>query len=471
MRGTTCVTQLSLAHRFMIASLLTLAMGMSGIGWWVGQQIEDGVAQRTAATTALYVDSLIAPQLEDLERNQPLSEDHRASLSRLLHETPLGQQMVVLKIWDRDGRVVYSTDASTIGQVFPIKPWLGLALQGTVSAKISNLDDEENVAERQRFARLLEMYTPIRQHTTGQVVAVAEFYQQVDDLQREIDAAQQRSWLVVGVAALVMYLLLAGFVQRASNMIDRQQVTLQTQVGQLQDLLAQNQRLHDRVRRAAARTTALNERVLRRISAELHDGPAQDLGLALLRLDHSLVHCTGCTSRADNQAAIDNLNIIQSSLRRAMQEIRAISTGLGVPQLTRLTPHDVVERVVRTHERRTGTKVMLRANDLPEDASLAAKITLYRFLQEALTNAYRHADGVGQTAIVDADADRLRIEVCDQGPGFVGTLIDDGEQHLGLVGMRERVESLGGIFEIVSLTGQGTRVSARFPVYAGEGAV
>ncbi|HEY0606424.1 MAG TPA: sensor histidine kinase [Herpetosiphonaceae bacterium] len=471
MRGRMFTTRLSLAHRFMLTSLLTLAVGMSGIGWWVGQQIEDGVAQRTAATTALYVDSLIAPQLEDLEPNQPLTPDHRANLSRLLQDTPLGQQIVVLKVWDREGRVVYSTDAATIGQVFPIKPWLALALQGTVSAKISDLEDEENIAERQHFARLLEMYTPIRQHTTGQVVAVAEFYQQVDDLQREIDDAQRRSWLVVGVAALVMYLLLSSFVQHASTTIASQQVRLQTQVGQLQSLLSQNQRLHDRVRRAAARTTALNERVLRRISAELHDGPAQDLGLALLRLDHSIVCCTGCTIGADNQAAIENLNIIQSSLRRAMQEIRAISTGLGVPQLTRLTPRDVVERVVRTHERRTGTTVSLTTTELPDDASLAAKITLYRFLQEALTNAYRHAAGLGQVATVAAEADRLRIEVCDQGPGFAGAPIDDCEQHLGLVGMRERVESLGGVFEIASLAGQGTRVSARFPVHAGEGSL
>jgi signal transduction histidine kinase len=312
------------------------------------------------------------------------------------------------------------------------------------------------------------MYTPIRQHGSGQVVAVVEFYQRVDDLQREIDAAQRRSWLVVGVATLIMYLLLAGFVQNASNTIIRQQTALHAHVTQLQQLLEQNERLHDRVRRAAARTTALNERVLRRISADLHDGPAQDLGLALLRLDHAMVRCGACQSAAPTQTADDNLEVVQSSLRRAMQEIRAISAGLGLPQLTTLSPLDVVERVVRTHERRTGTQVTLTTHNLPEDTGLPVKITLYRFVQEALTNAYRHAGGLGQATEVSYNAGMLSITVCDHGPGIAGAPIDECEQHLGLIGMRERVESLGGVFQIDSVPGRGTNVSARVPVNVGE---
>jgi signal transduction histidine kinase len=95
-----------------------------------------------------------------------------------------------------------------------------------------------------------------------------------------------------------MYLLLAGFIQQASDTIARQELSLRTQVAQLTDLLEQNAELHERVRRAATRTTALNERVLRRISAELHDGPAQELGLALLRLDHISQPCASARAQA-----------------------------------------------------------------------------------------------------------------------------------------------------------------------------
>jgi len=76
---------------------------------------------------------------------------------------------------------------------------------------------------------------------------------------------------------LLMYLLLAGFIGRASDTIGRQELALRDQVARLTELLAQNVELHERVRRAATRTTALNERFLRRISADLHDGSAQEL--------------------------------------------------------------------------------------------------------------------------------------------------------------------------------------------------
>ena len=84
---------------------------------------------------------------------------------------------------------------------------------------------------------------------------------------------------------LVSYLVLHGIVRQASVTIDRQQTALRQQVGELSSLLAQNAALHQRVSAAAARTTTLNERSLRRIGADLHDGPAQMLSLALLRLD------------------------------------------------------------------------------------------------------------------------------------------------------------------------------------------
>ena len=59
------IERLSPAQRFMLGSLAILAIGMAGIGAWVTTQIKEGVVDRTAATTALYVDSLVAPPLQD----------------------------------------------------------------------------------------------------------------------------------------------------------------------------------------------------------------------------------------------------------------------------------------------------------------------------------------------------------------------------------------------------------------------
>jgi signal transduction histidine kinase len=453
----------------MLASLVIFLAGMIGMGWWIGRQIEAGVIHRTAATTALYVDSFIAPNLQELGSDTPLTPEHRTALSRLLQDTSLGQQIAAFRVWDAHGRALYSTDLTQTGQLLSPQWGLARAWQGEVVARISDLRDEDTPVELEGRGRLLEIYSPVRRRGTDQIIAVAEFYQTVDDLQRGLSAAQRWSWLLVGGATLGMYLLLAGFVQRASDMIERQQVALRAQVAQLTELLTQNERLHERVRRAAARTTALNERFLRRISAELHDGPAQYLSLALLRLDHVIVHDNeGSPGKGEGQQGNADLDVIQNALQQALQEIRAISAGLGLPQLGNFTVVETLTRIVRAHERRTGTTVTLSMGELPEQAPLPVKITLYRLVQEALSNAYRHAGGVGQQIQVSYEAAQLGVTVTDHGPGFDGTQETDGDKHLGLVGMRERVESLGGQFRIESEPGQGTTVIACLPVQAEE---
>ncbi|MBP8949398.1 MAG: sensor histidine kinase [Candidatus Promineofilum sp.] len=455
--------RLTLARQFMIASLIILVTAALGLGWWVGQQIERNVVHRTAATTALFVESFVSPNVQELATDGGLTAGHIATLDRLLEETPLGREIVAFKIWDQAGKLLYSAEPSAIGQVFPPGDELRQAWEGAVTSEISTLDEAENVLERTQNSVLLETYSPVRMGDSDRIIAVAEFYQAVGGLQDDIAAAQRRVWLVVGLAMGGIYLLLAGFVGRASDTIEQQRDALSAQVAQLTDLLAQNAALHDRVRRAAARTTALNERVLRRISADLHDGPVQDLGLALLRLDHALARATAEEKPSFSEGTrflVDDLEVIQSSLQRALGEIRALSAGLGVPHLNSLTLRETMARVVRVHEGRTGTTVALDLDGTPERASLPVKITLYRLVQEALSNATRHAGGVGQAVALCYDAGRLHIEVSDAGPGFVDGGAAEWNEHLGLVGMRERVESLGGNFRVASAPGQGTKIIA-----------
>jgi signal transduction histidine kinase len=458
--------QATLAQRFMLASLIILIAGMAGIGIWVGNEIKNGVIHRTGATTALYVDSFVAPLLQELGSTRSLSPQRHEQLDKLLQDTPMGQQIVTFRVWDTTGKVIYSTDAATLGKTFPISEGLAQSILGQVSSEISQLEAEENVPQRALRSELLETYSPVRLSGTNQVIAVAEFYQTVDSLNQEIAAAQRRSWLVVGGATLVIYLLLAGFVRRASDTIEQQQAMLNDQISSLTELLAQNKELHDRVRRAAGSVATLNERFLRRIGSELHDGPAQDLGLALLKLDALIGRWE------ENQAAsafVDKLAGIQSSLQTAQKEIRAVSSGLSLPQLAELSLPETVIRAVRAHERRTGSRVKLEVEPLPKQAALPVKITVYRVLQESLNNGYRHAGGANQQIRVFMDGYDLALEVSDDGPGFVHTPSATFNGHLGLAGMRERVESLGGTFSVKSELGKGTQVIARLALQAEEG--
>ena len=170
---------------------------------------------------------------------------------------------------------------------------------------------------------------------------------------------------------------------------------------QLRGLLAQNADLNERVRRAAARTTALNERFLRRFSAELHDGPARSWRWRC---------CGSTTSSRACPAMTPTWTFVQHSLQRALAEVRATSTGLLLPQLSDLSLAETLAHAVREHERRTGSRVATALGALPEQAPLPVKIAAYRLTQEALTNAWRHAHGAGQRLQASADADELAAD-------------------------------------------------------------
>jgi signal transduction histidine kinase len=458
------IERLSPAQRFMLGSLAILAVGMVIIGAWVTSQIEEGVVDRTAATTALYVDSLVAPPLQDLAESDTLTPESIDRLDWLFADTPLGQEVVVFQVWDPTGRIVYGTVPSLVGQQFPVEDELARALTGDVSADIGQPEGAAELPPDIPRDELIEIYSPIRNRSTGEVFAAAEFYYATNDLAGDVAAAQRRSWLVVGGVTLVIYLLLATFIQRISNTVRQQQRKLSDQVVRLTEMIQQNQELHERVRGAAARTAALNERFLRRFSAELHDGPAQEISLALLRLDHLAALTGACEQDQRVRTEIEReLEVIQGSLRRSLKEVRATSSGLLLPHLGALSVDQTLEHVVRNHQRRTGLAAEIVQRDLPVQAPLATKIALYRIIQEALNNAWRHADGAAPTVTVSGSDGRLLIEVADRGPGFDPFLAEGSETHLGLVSMRERAESLGGKFHIDSAPGRGTRAVATLP--------
>jgi signal transduction histidine kinase len=119
--------------------------------------------------------------------------------------------------------------------------------------------------------------------------------------------------------------------------------------------------------------------------------------------------------------------------------------------------------VAKKHEQLTGTHVECDVNSLEVTVPFPIKTCLYRFAQEALNNAYRHAGGVGQTLRASNDRDAIEIKVSDQGPGTVAESFN-GAGSQGLTGLRLRVESLGGTFRIQSRPGWGTILSARLPI-------
>ncbi|SNS92292.1 Signal transduction histidine kinase [Noviherbaspirillum humi] len=458
--------QASLSRQFLLLCFPILLGGMVVIGSLIGRQVEESVVHRIGGVTGLYVDSMISPHVQSLTSSPTLLEADHKALDELLNKTSLGRRIVAFKIWRPDGTILYSADAWVIGKRYPIEEGLREALAGNVHAEISSLAAEENAAEAARFPRLLETYTPIHALGQGSVIAVAEFYQPVDEVMHEVFLAKRQSWLVVAPVIAVMYLLLFLLVRRGSHTIERQQAELNDKVAQLTGLVRQNEALHKRVWRAAASTTELNENFLKRISADLHDGPGQDLSFALMRFQSATGTCGRCGT-SQEAAGTAEIHPINAAIDSALKDLRSICAGLRLPDMDDLGITQIAERAIRDYEGKTGAKVRLDADAVQRQASRSVRIALYRLLQESLANGYRHAGAKGQYVAISYDADDVLVSVSDGGPGFDSAAAAQ-KGRLGLTGMRDRVEMLGGSFDVHSAQNCGTTIQVRLPLIVPE---
>ena len=445
----------TLPGQFLLAGGVVMLAGALIVGTWVARRIEAGGGGNTPNASAPYLGSFISPPSQDLAEAEGLSPPARQALHEIFSSTSLGERVVSYKIWKPGGLVVEASDPGLEGQTFEPSPDQLAAWNGQIAASFEDLDDDENAGEARLGVPLLEVYSPIREIWTGDVIAVAEFYERADGLARELSDARRMGWLVVAGVFVTSGLLLYGIVLAGGRTIERQQADLARQLAESRRMADQNRALRDRVLAAATRSTAQAERVMRRVGLDLHDGVAQHLSLASLRLDGAM-----------RDAEADEARTVRGALDAAMRELRAISRGLALPDLEHLGAAEVAARAVDDHRRAFGTEVALvmPTGAAPPDLPFAARLSLYRFLQEALSNAHRHAGGTAVEVALVSVAGGIEASVADGGPGFdpeTTKLRPDGGQ--GLIGLRDRAETLGGHVRIEASPGAGARITLFLP--------
>ncbi len=445
--------KLTLVQQFALASLIVILPGAMGIAWWIPERINEAVIKNAAAGTALYMESLMAPLIPQLQDKSELSPETRQALDDVLKRARGDGRLVSIKVWRLDGTVIYSTFPDVIGKRFEPSETFLIAREGGLGVSFDESVHEEDKNEQAAGIPLLEVYAPIRNPDTRQVVALSEFYADGRSLGSDIAQATRLSWLVIGLAASVLFGVLSFIVSKASDLILSQKQKLEHQVGELQQLLSQNDALRENLRRANEDVSHVNERVLERVGADLHDGPAQLLTFVMLRIS-SLKRLVSSDSKA--QGAVSEMS---GTIGDALSAIRNLSTGLMLPELEKLSFAQVLELAVRLHREYTNSDVSLNI-DLGKDfPNRALKTCAFRFVQEALTNAFKHAGGRGQAVDVKWQQG-LQIAVSDAGPGMKQRVTSEG---LGHVGMRSRINALGGTLEIISPKSGGARLVASFP--------
>ena len=231
--------------------------------------------------------------------------------------------------------------------------------------------------------------------------------------------------------------------------IKRQSEELNQQIDSLSELLSTNNELRLSMKTASSRAVELNEQFLRRTGADLHDGPAQLIGYAMLRLNQM-------SSKAQVKELGHEFHAIKEALETSLDEIRDISSGLVLPELQEMTLEQCLSQVVALHAVKSDCKVKEYYKDLPTEMSLPVKICAYRFVQEGLNNAERHGKAVKCRVTGNVTNGILHVSLKDNGIGFRKSLLETRSASLGLLGLKDRIESLGGIFSINSKLGVGT---------------
>jgi len=451
---------LDLARQFMLVTSIALILGMQMIGYWVSHRIGEGIIATHGVTAALYAESFVESRIQELATRDTLSQESREALDRLMLPQALGQPVVGFRIWKGD-TVVYSDKPEYIGKAFPPTKLRDLAWKGRLSVEYEDHAPDHGPALKADEA-LLEIYIPIRRSGGGNdIIALAETYQIAPELKRELRRAKIGTWIVVAAFTVCMLLLQFMIVLRGSRTIAAQGAALSDRIAELSRLLAENSALRDRAQEASRRVAEMNEQILRRIGSDLHDGPVQMLGMSVLRLDSLRDTVSGAGEEIVKEADVD-ISILRDGLRDCLAEIRNLSSGLAPADIDKLSFEDTLRVAAQRHERHTGTTVALDLAPLPGNVSLAIKSCFFRLVQEGLTNAFRHAEGIGQQVVGRCHGDVIEVAVLDRGPGLVADAPSEPDGGLGLAGLRDRVESLGGEFDFGPRPeGSGMRLAAR----------
>jgi PAS domain S-box-containing protein len=222
--------------------------------------------------------------------------------------------------------------------------------------------------------------------------------------------------------------------------------------GSMRDI-SERERLEGDLRDQAAELAASQERA--HLARELHDSVTQALfsmGLTLRTLEILL--------GTDSEAAAEKLVELRELQKDALAEMRTLIFELRPSSLE----SDGLVQALRTHatavQRRTGLAMVIDAEPI-DRLPLASEEALYRIGQEALHNIVKHANAATATIRIWREGDRVRLSVSDDGDGFDPDAVPRG--HLGLIGMRQRVDLVGGELKVESRDGRGTTISAGVP--------
>ncbi|AIQ76856.1 MULTISPECIES: sensor histidine kinase [Paenibacillus] len=206
----------------------------------------------------------------------------------------------------------------------------------------------------------------------------------------------------------------------------------------------------------------------KRIAREIHDGPAQMLANLVLRteiVERMLV-------KQEFGLVQDEVVDLKGQVRNSLEEMRKVIFNLRPMALDDLGLIPTLRKYVHDFEEKTKLRTTLETRGQEHRLSSAMEAAVYRLVQEALSNAAKHAYPSFVLVEITYQAQLIKIVIKDNGLGFNVQKLKNQQgnrESFGLVGMRERVELLEGRMEIVSAENQGTTIVIHIPTNVEKG--
>lgn len=210
------------------------------------------------------------------------------------------------------------------------------------------------------------------------------------------------------------------------------------------------------------RTISAQEEERQRLARELHDETAQTLVALAMAVDAIRDGLPDAPSRTREQ-----IQLAKSMAERLLAETRRLMVGLRPMLLDDLGLLPAIRWLCDSHLAELGVVASVEGDPGAVRLPAHIEVTLFRIAQEAISNIARHAGARHVQVRVVREAERVTVEIVDDGRGFDTQPFDGGPgqlEHMGLIGMRERVGLLGGRLEITSSPGRGTRLLAEVPL-------
>ena len=424
-----------------VVQFVVVGLAVAVLLAWITGVLGERLAQEQAIDDARSTTALLAETVAEPALSSGLLDTQAGDLDRfdrLVRSRVLRGEVVRVKVWDAEGRIVYSDEPRLIDQTFTLgADEREVLANGGSDAEVSDLSKSENTLD-QRLGRVLEVYSRV-EAPNGELL-LFELYLSDDNLEARADELY-RLFRPLTVGGLLLFLVLT--------------TPLVWVLSRRADAAAA-----DRERLLVMAADA-SDAERRRVARDLHDGVVQDLAGTSFALS-GIARDAAATGDLDRNALSDNLNRLAAAVRRSLLGLRSLLVEIYPPQLDGVGLGAALQDLV-ANARESGIDVQL---DVTGTDDLADDVTalMWRTAQECVRNAARHGspEHLTVTVTVTDDPGVATLTVSDDGAGF-----DAGappkRDSFGLRGLRDLAREAGGALTVTSAPGEGTTVQLEVP--------